>query len=170
MLRRFTPVVLACASLALGACASSDGPYPSLAKRPAERITATWPPAPPPPPPAPPPLDAATTSRLDRLLAEVRRADARFDGKQARTRSVVAAARGAAMGSEAWAVATVAVSELEAARAQAMVAMAELDSIYADARTQGRDVSGVEAARQQAIAIIAAEDRVLDSLKGALAR
>jgi hypothetical protein len=170
MPRALTLPLLACVSLALAACASADGAYPSLAKRPAERITATWPPAPPPPPPAPPPLDPAKRDKLDLLLAEVRGADARFNGKEARARSLVGAARGAAMGSESWSVATVAVSELEAARAQAMVAMAELDSLYAEARITGLDVAPIEATRQQAVAIISGQDRVLDSLKGALDR
>lgn len=170
MLRRTTLPLLACASLALAACATDEGTYPSLAKRPAERITATWPPAPPTPPPPPAPLDPAVTNQLDLLLAQVRGADARFHAKEGRTRSLVNAAGRAPMGSEAWAVATVAVSELEAARAQAMVAMSELDSLYVTARIEGRDVTQIEVARNQATAIIAQQDRVLDSLKGKLER
>lgn len=141
-----------------------------MAKRPAERITATWPPAPPPPPPAPPPLDPATANRLDGLLAQVSAADGRFAAKIARARTLVGAARGAALGSEAWSVASIAIAELESARAEAMVAMAQLDSIYADARTEGRDVGQIEVTRQKALAIIAAQDGVLDSLKGLLER
>lgn len=170
MLRRNSPLLLACASLALGACATDEGSYPSLAKRPAERITATWPPAPPPPPPPPASLDPANAERLDVLVAQARGADARFHAKEDRARQLVAGAAGAALGSESWSVATMAVSELEAARAEAMLAMAELDSIYATARTQGREVSQVEAARKQVTAIIAGEDRVLDSLKDTLDR
>lgn len=170
MVRRITPLLLASATLALGACASNEGAYPSLAKRPAERITATWPPPPPPPLPAPVPLDPAMVSRLDGLLAQVSGADSRFSAKIARARSLVGASRKTAMGSEAWSVASVAIAELESARAEAMVAMAQLDSIYADARTEGRDVSQIEATRQKALAIIAAQDGVLDSLKGSLER
>lgn len=170
MVRRITPLLLASATLVLGGCASHEGAYPSLAKRPAERITATWPPAPPPPPPAPPPLDPATINRLDALLAQVSAADSRFTAKIARARTVVGAARDAALGSEAWSGASIAIAELESARAEAMVAMAQLDSIYANARTEGRDVSQIETARQKALAIIGAEDGVLDSLKGGLER
>lgn len=170
MLRRITQLFFVCAPLALGACTSNEGTYPSLAKRPAERITATWPPPPPAPPPVPPPLDAATARRLDALLGQVRSADHHFSAGVALARSRVAAARGSAMGTEVWSVATVAVSALEASRAQAMVAMAELDSIYADARTRGLDVEAVEITRRQAITIISAEDKVLDSLKGLLER
>lgn len=170
MLRRIAPPLLVCAALALNACATDEGTYPSLAKRPGERITATWPPAPPPPEAPPAPLDPAALNRLDRLLAQVRSADARFHAKVGRARSVVANAGRAPMGSEAWSVATVAVAELEAARAEAMVAMSQLDSLYVTARTEGRDVSQIDTARNQALAIIAAEDRVLDSLKGKLDR
>ncbi len=168
--RRFPLIALAGASLTLSACAGNEGTYPSLAKRPAERITATWPPPAPPAPPPPAPLDPQTAGRLDSLVAQARRADARFHGKEAQTRRLVAAAGNAAMGSESWAVATVAVSELEAARAEAMLAMAELDSLYAEARTQGRDVTAIDAAREQVMAIIAGEDQVLQSLKGRLDR
>ncbi len=170
MLRRITPPLLACAALVLSACATDEGTYPSLAKRPGERVTATWPPAPPPPEAPPAPLDPATVGQLDLLLAQVRSADARFHSKEARARKVVAAAGRSAMGSEAWSVATVAVAELEAARAQAMVAMSELDSLYVAARTEGRDVTQIEAVRAQAMAIITEQDRVLGSLKGKLDR
>lgn len=170
MFRAKLPLALAAAALMLAGCASDDGAYPSLAKRPAERITGTWPPAPPAPPPAPPPLDPARLNQLDGLVAAARGADGKFQGKIARARTLTAAARRAPLGSESWAVATVAVSELEAARAQAMLAMAELDSLYAEARTEGRDVTAIEAARDQVTAIIAGQDRVLDSLKGLLER
>ncbi len=170
MVRRITPLLLATATLALGACTTKEGTYPSLVKRPAERITATWPPAPPPPPPAPVPLDGTTVSRLDALLAQISAANTGFAKKIARARTVVGAARNAPMGTEAWSIASVAVAELESARAEAMVAMVELDSLYADARTEGRDVTGIESTRQQALGIIAAQDSALDSLKGALER
>lgn len=170
-MRSFYPgLILAASSLILSACAKDEGVYPSLAKRPAERVTATWPPAPPPPAPPPAPLDPATAGSVAAYVTMARYADVRFQGKVARARATVSVARGAKMGSEAWSVATVAVSELEAARAQAMVAMGELDSLYVDARTQGRDVTAIEAARQEVIGIIARQDRVLDSLKGLLER
>lgn len=162
--------ILALSGLALSACARGEGAYPSLARRPAERITATWPPAPPPPEPAPPSLDPGTLGQLDSLVAAARSADARFQGKQDRTRSTVAAAGKAAMGSEVWNTASIAVAELESARAEAMISMGELDRLFADARTEGRDVAPIEAARQQVMALIRAEDQTLDSLKGRLDR
>lgn len=170
MLRRITLPLLACTAMALSACATDEGTYPSLAKRPGERITATWPPAPPPPEAPPPPLDPAAANRLDVLLSRIRGADARFQAKEGRARSLVAAAGRSPMGSEAWSVATVAIAELEGARAEAMVAMSELDSLYVSARTEGRDVTQIDATRNQALAIIGQQDRVLDSLKGKLDR
>ena len=170
MHRRFNPLWPLCASLALTACATDEGSYPSLAKRPQERITATWPPPPPPVPPAPAPLEVATLERLDLLLAQARSADAGFRAKEGRARSLVAAATGAAMGSEAWAVASVAVAELEAARAKTMLALSEIDSLYAEARTAGRDTAPIETARQTVMAMIAGEDEVLASLRGRLER
>ncbi len=170
MLRRITPLLPACAALVLSACATDEGTYPSLAKRPGERVSATWPPAPPPPEAPPPPLDQTSLGRLDLLLAQVRNADARFHAKEGRAKNLVASAGRAPMGSEAWSVATVAISELEAARAEAMVAMSELDTIYVTARTEGRDVTQIDAARNQALTIIGQQDRILDSLKGRLDR
>jgi hypothetical protein len=163
-------LLLAAASLALGACARAEGSYPSLERRPAERLTATWPVAPPSPEAPPAPLDSATIGRLDALVSDARGADARFHGQQAHAESLVGTAGGAPMGSEAWSVATVAVSELEGARGQAMVAMADLDSLYAQATVEGRDASAIAKARDQVTAIIAEQDRVLDSLKRRMER
>ncbi|MFN3516064.1 MAG: hypothetical protein ACK4YM_02770 [Novosphingobium sp.] len=167
---RPAPFLLVCTSLMLSACAAGDGPYPSLAKRPQERITATWPPPPPPPPPAPAPLEAATLERIDLLLAQARSADAGFRAREHRTRRLVAAAARAPMGSEAWSLASVAVAELEVARAKTLLPISELDKLYADARTQGRDTVPIETARASLTAIVAAQDRVLDSLRGKLER
>lgn len=167
---RAIPLLPLCASLVLTACATDEGTYPSLAKRPAERITASWPPPAPPPPPAPAPLEPATLTRLDLLVAEARSADAGFRAKEGRARSLVSAAAGASMGSEIWADASVAVAELEVARAKTMVTMAQLDQLYADARTAGRDTAPIEAARQTVVDMLTAQDAVLGSLRGRLDR
>lgn len=170
MHHRTIPLLPLCASLVLTACATDEGSYPSLAKRPQERITATWPPPPPPQPPEPAPLETATLTRINLLLAEARSADAGFRAKEGRARSLVAAAAGAPMGSEAWSVASIAVAELEVARAKTLLAMSELDSLYAEARTAGRDTAPIEAARQTVMAMVAGEDEVLASLRGKLER
>lgn len=170
MHRRSIPLLPLCASLVLTACATDEGTYPSRAKRPQERITATWPPPAPPPPPAPAPLEAATLERIDLLLAQARSADAGFRAKEGRARSLVGAAARAPMGSEAWSVASIAVAELEAARAKTMLALSELDQLYAEARTAGRDTSPIETARATVTGTVAEQDSVLRSLRGKLER
>jgi len=160
--------VLIMLPLLLGACARGEGSYPSLERRPAERLSAVY--APPSAPSAEPPapLDPAVLNRLDGLIGAARSADATFHGREAHALALVDAAAGAARASEAWSVATIAVSELESARAQAMIALADLDRLYVTARSQGQDVTAVAAARDQVTALVAAEDKALDSLKGRL--
>ena len=154
--------------LSLSACATDAGLYPSLERRPAERITATYAPvAPPVPIPLPPPA-AGVVGQLDELVGSARSADAKFRQKVPRARTLVNATGRAKMGTEAWAVATIAVSELEAARGEAMVALSELDLIYNDTRVRGQDPSAIGAARDSVVALIAQEDLVLGELRSRL--
>ncbi len=154
--------------LSLSACATDAGLYPSLARRPAERITATFAPvAPPVPIPLPPPA-AAVAGRTDVLVGAARSADAKFRQKEPRARALVNSTGRARMGTEAWSVATIAVSELEAARGEAMVALSDLDLIYNDVRVRGEDPSAIGAARDSVVALIAQEDLVLGELRSRL--
>ena len=151
----------------LSACASEKAGYPSLARRPAERLTEapqTKEPAP------PPPLSQPMLDRLDRLVAQARSADARFRSREAATRQSVNAASGAAVASESWSVATVALSGLETARSQAVIALADLDSLYAEQGVAGSDVGPIANARAQVMAMIAEEDAVLAALSSQLKR
>ncbi len=102
------------ATLLLGACGSNEG-FPSLARRPAERISGTSPgvEATPAPPPAPIAPDLGLQSRLARWLEQARGAHARFNGLRPRVAQLASGARGAAVASESWAVATVALAELD---------------------------------------------------------
>ena len=78
------------------------------------------------------------------------------------------------MGSEAWSVAQVALASLEAARSDAMIALADLDSLYVAAKieavpTEGSgDVDAIGAARDDVIALVGEEDEALASLRGRL--
>ncbi len=155
------PVIL------LGACASTPGEYPSLARRPIERATGTL--AVPPAPPAPAPLDPAVSRQIDSLLERVGAADARFQSRQGRVRKAIAAASGAAKASEAWSVAMIALADLDAARSEGMVALADIDAIYAASRIEGEPASEAKAAREAANALIAAQDKVIAELQGQLA-
>jgi hypothetical protein len=156
----------------MAACASAGGgKYPSLATRPGERVSGT---AQPVPAPTPPPATAETGSRVARLRAQAQAAHARFGERRASAASLSAAAQGAAIGSEAWSVAQVALASLEAARSEAMIALADLDSLYVAAkieavRTEGSgDVDAIGAAREDVIAMVGEEDAVLASLRGRL--
>lgn len=154
-------------AILLSACASTPGEYPSLARRPIERVTGTL--TPPPPPPAPPPVDPAVARQIDSLLERVRAADAKFQAREGRVRQVVSAAAGAAKASEAWSVAMVALADLDAARSEGMVALADLDAIYAASRIDGQPAAEAKAARDAANALVAAQDRVIAGLQGQLA-
>lgn len=154
-------------ALLLGACSTTPGEYPSLAKRPIERVSGTLEPPPPPPPPAP--VDPAVLRSLDSLLERVREADSRFRAAEPGVRRQVQAASGAAMASEAWSVATVALSGLQTVRSEALVALAEIDSIYAAGRIEGEPAAEAKATRAAAMAIVLEQDRVIADLQDRLA-
>ena len=156
----------------LAACASTGATrYPSLATRPGERVSGT---AEPVAAPVPPPATAATGSRIARLRAQAQAAHVRFGERRASAASLSSAAKGAAVGSEAWSVAQVALASLEAARSEAMIALADLDSLYVAAKieavpTDGSgDVDAIGAARNDVIGLIGEEDTTLANLRGRL--
>lgn len=151
----------------LSACASTPGEYPSLARRPIERVTGTF--TPPPPPPAPAPVDPAVARQIDSLLDRVRAADAKFQAREGRVRQIVGAAAGAAKASEAWSVAMVALADLDTARSEGMVALTDIDAIYAASRIEGEPASEAKAARDAANALVAAQDKVIAGLQAQLA-
>ncbi|WP_296679070.1 hypothetical protein [Novosphingobium sp.] len=164
-MRSLLPV--AALSLILSACAKDQGEYPSLARRPVERISGTAPVVAPAEvaPPAPSP---ELSGNLEQLVAKARAADARFRDNAPRARALVSAAAGAAVASESWSVATVALADLESQRSQAMIALADLDALYAAEGIKLADTSAIAAARDQVISIVGEEDTVLNGLKSRL--
>ena len=167
LLRPLTSLLLSTA-LMLGACTTSKGEYPSLARRPAERLTATFD-APPAPAivilPAPP---ASVTGQLGGLVSAAQAADTKFRAREPRARSTVSAAGSAKMGSESWGTATIAVAQLEAARAEAMLALADLDTLYNDTRVRGEDPGQIGVARDTVTGLISRQDQVLGELRSRL--
>lgn len=159
--------------ISLTACANTgDTRFPSLATRPGERVSGTLTPA---PAPAKPPATAATGSRLSSLKASALAAHRRFGELRARAEQLSAAARGAGVASEAWSVAQVALAELEAARSETAVALADLDSLYINAANEAvptagsGDLDAIGAAREEVSAWIGADDAILASLRSRLA-
>lgn len=78
------------------------------------------------------------------------------------------------MGSESWAVASIALAELESSHSDGMIVLATLDEIHAKDvqahyNTPSGDAPGITAARDQVQAWIGEEDRVLSALRGRLA-
>jgi len=158
---------LCAALLSLGACAVTDGPYPSLAPRPAEKLGFAEPAA---PPPAPLVADPA----LDRQIADNARERAAaamaFDTGAARAEQLARAARGAKAGSDRWLDAQTAVAELDALRARHQDALGALEDMAA-ARAQALQPAypTLEAALTSARATSAAQTRRIDALAGSLA-
>ncbi|QGN54394.1 hypothetical protein [Novosphingobium sp. Gsoil 351] len=108
------------------------------------------------------------------MRAEAQAAHARFGERRGNAAALSAVAQGAAVGSEAWSVAQVALASLEAARSEAMIALADLDSLYVDAKNEAvmtggsGDVDAIGETRDQVIALIGEEDATLASLRGRL--
>lgn len=181
---RFSPqsvrplAACAVAALLLSGCAADYSTYPSLARRPAERagnpaervsgtaeVAAAAPaPLPPPPPPSP-----ELTVRLGQLSDQAQAAHNEFTSRQAAAQRLVSAAGGASVGGEGWAQASVALAGLETTRSQAMIALADLDELYAAEGVAGNDVTAIGATRDRVIGWIGEEDRVLAQLRGRMA-
>lgn len=167
--RRVALVSLLAPVLLLGAC-STPGSYPSLAVRNVERVNGNAGAAPgtaTPPPPALPPASADLVTRLDGLVAVARDADRRFQAERGAAERAVAAS--GARGSDSWSSASVALARLESTRSQAMAALADLDTLYADARDQAPDdespsAQAIAAARTEVAGLVAAQDTLIERL------
>ncbi len=150
----------------LSGCGSTAS-YPSLARRPAERITGSA--AVVAPATALPAPDLAAQSRLARLHEMASTAHAQFNSAVPAASRLVAAAEGAAVASESWSVASVALASLESRRSDAMIALAELDSLYARERVDGGDGVAIASVRDQVTGWVADEDATLAQLRGRVA-
>ncbi|RIV85245.1 hypothetical protein D2V17_10890 [Aurantiacibacter xanthus] len=167
MTARIAILFVAAGPLALGACATPSGEYPSLAQREIERTGLVM--TPPQTIPSPPQSPAAPVlTEASELVDSVRTVHAAFLAGEAAVRSRVAAARGATSGSEAWALAEVALAGLSSQRSRAMVALADLDRLYIAASTSGESTETIGAARSEAASMVAAEDAVLSELTAQL--
>lgn len=160
-------------ALLLGACTQRSD-FPSLARRPAERqygsaLPVTSQSAPSSSVPAVPAADLV--GKLAALRDQARVAHGAFTAKQPGATKATSAAAGAAVATESWSVAQVRLAELESARSDAMIALADLDRLLvvaAQTAVDGpdTDLRAVEATRAQVSEWIAAEDAVLANLRG----
>jgi hypothetical protein len=168
MSSRLPAPLLLTAVLMLGACASDNGEYPSLARRPAERLTAIYDAPHAPVPVVLPAPGPAVTGKLGPLVSAAQAADAKFRQREPRAHTLIGSNAGAKIGSESWGTATVAVAELEAARSETMLALVELDTLYNDTRVRGEDPRQIGTARETVTGLIARQDRVLGELRNQL--
>ncbi|MEJ5978628.1 hypothetical protein WG901_18390 [Novosphingobium sp. PS1R-30] len=164
----FLPLVLIAS---LTACAAATD-YPSLERRSAERVTGSAAPVTPETPPPPPePASPQLTTRLAQLVEQARSAHQRFASRRANTQRLVAAGGNGAPGSESWSVATIALSDLESARSDAMLSLAELDQLYASesiaaAESGNRQaIDAIASARDQVTTLVGEEDQILATLR-----
>lgn len=173
MIRTRKWLLPAALTLTLTACASGKE-YPSLALRPAERISGDTKAVTPEPSPPPAPPSQQFTSRLSQLLEQARDAHQRFASRRGNVERLVAGAGGGALGGESWSVASAALADLEGARSDAMIALAELDRLYASESIAAAETGNTgnadaaAAAREQVNAWLAEEDGVLAALHGRL--
>ena len=156
-------------AVSLGACATPQGEYPSLAVRDVERAEgefATGEPARLDVPPLDIDLADGLEGRLAALISAAQDAHAEFTDVAPRAERLVAVARGSGIGSDSWAAAQVALAELDSARSRAAVPLGDLDVLYAAARIAAEDSAAIEAARNQVIALVGEEDATLETLRG----
>ena len=168
MNRRALFCLVPLAVLLVAGCASgASADYPSLGKRAIEERFAVVETVPL-PPPGPLPTDLA--ARLERWRADAATADAAFAALRAETAAAVAAARGAAPGSEAWVVAQQALSRLAVARGPVVAALGDADALYIE-RQDGDAIDGLSeimALRESLAARLTEQDAILAELAAQL--
>lgn len=153
MIRATLRCLPAIVPLVLAACSSAAG-YPSLGLRDVERIAARSEPA---DMPILPPPSSDLVRRLSGLVSAAQAADRQFRDQQGSTAAAVSRAAGAAAASDSWASAQIALGKLESSRSPAVAALAELDTLYADARNA--EPAGISPSAE---AIADARERVSD--------
>ena len=160
------------AALALSGC-STNGSYPSLQRRAAERSYDAATPAPATADQGLGRLDAALATRLDILRQQALAANESFQGQVSTATRTVNAAQGAPVASDAWSVAQIALAQLESKRSAAMIALADLDTLLvsaekANAEMPSADLPAVRKVRDEVTGWIASQDATLAQLRGKL--
>lgn len=176
MIRATASLLLSAAlPVALAACSTTSG-YPSLGQRDIERIGGSATPVvaeQTPEEPALPPANTDLVTRLDGLVAAAQETDAQFREQQGSAERAVAGAAGAAVTSDSWATAQIALAALESRRGATVAPLAELDTLYAEARDAAPlelspSAEAIERARAQVSDIVARQDSVIAGLAARL--
>ncbi|KLI64035.1 hypothetical protein AAV99_06685 [Aurantiacibacter marinus] len=164
MQARFLALGLISATLA--ACASPAEEYPSLAIRDSERLTGSMAAAEP-QPYIPPPPSASALDQVEQLAATARAAHAAFLAAAPAARRLAGTAGAGRVGSEAWALAQVAIADLETRRSLTMIALADLDRIYVDTSSAGEAIAPVAQIQTQIAAMVEQENAIIAELLAA---
>jgi hypothetical protein len=157
----FRPALAALAATLLAGCVS-QGPFPSLAPRPAEMEDWSEEPVRPVPVVAD---DIELGRRIAALLAEAQAGNRAFTAEAPAAER--AAARAGGRGSDSWLEAQQAISRLEAARGATGAALAELhalDLARASAPTSEADQAALKAAIDEAEAVSARQQQRIDRI------
>jgi len=144
----------------LGACASSDARYPSLAMRPFE--TAPLPAAP--EAPAEPTRPLAGPAALAELAARAVAANEAFTSQQPAASRLARAAYGQPVESNARAAALVAMADLAAKRGATTAVLAELDRLAADSAITFAPAQDIEATRSRVLTLVQGQDAAMARL------
>lgn len=154
-------------ALTVGGCASTDGRYPSLAIRDAERAQGTLTPSPPEQP------AVVGITDLDGLMAPLVRArkiDAEFAAQKDEVNALILASSGLGPDDDRRARALIGYAELTSLRGQTALALSDLDQLEAAAAIQfkrPKDINDLQASIQR---MLAQQDEALDSLSETLAK
>ena len=167
-MKRSGLILLVTGASALSGCAAGDvSSYPSLAIRPVERRLIVAPSIPAALPPAV--VSASLAEAIAALGRDADGGETAFRAALADARPLIAAARGAAVGSEQWAEGQRAMSRAETARGPTTLALSELDRLAQDQLAAGGNAAaealGVQQARVAALAS-AQQATLMDTLAG----
>jgi hypothetical protein len=141
------------APLSLAACATTQGDFPPLSKRPFEKAGPIEEPA-----VAAPALSSSLpgpiAAQTNALLARSGAASAAFARAQPQAEASARTASGAGVGSESWVQGHMLLSRLDATRSDGVAALGEIDRLIAAERDRGADdgIIGFLATAQQEIA------------------
>lgn len=113
--------------------------------------------------------DASLLSKLEGLRARAWAAHREFQSHEKAARRAVAAAGGAAVASESWSIAQVELAQLDSARSNAMIVLADLDSLLIVAAQEEASRSGnlaaITALRNEVTEWVGAQDEVLANMR-----
>ncbi|MFA6218538.1 MAG: hypothetical protein WC692_02040 [Erythrobacter sp.] len=168
MIDRKTCFVALALGTAAGCSGSGSGAYPSLAIRNIERVEGSFEPVATEQldvPPVEVDLAGGLDARLAALVRQAEQAHLSFTAATPRAEEQVAAARDAQVGSDPWAIAQVALADLDSARSETAVALGDLDILHVAATLQADDLTAIDAARAQVTALVSVEDATLERLR-----